>query len=200
LLGDIRYVTALLATLVGWWTISGPAQIIGPIFAEERLGFTDVEIGYATTMLSVGEILILFVAGRATDHYGRRAVLVPSLIVAAVATALVGGIENVTWAYYPLLAAVGMGIAAGSTASGALLADAVPKGGSGTAVGVNQMAGDLGYLLAPSAIGYVAESSFGVAYALAAVPAALVLVLAVRLPGRDRGIRRQELEPVEPVG
>jgi MFS family permease len=94
LLADRRYVIALLATFVGWWTISGPAQVVGVVFAEEQLGLSEGQIGLALTMLAVGEILILFVAGKAADRYGRRAVLAPSLAVVGVATLLFGQIQG----------------------------------------------------------------------------------------------------------
>ncbi|MDQ4124066.1 MAG: MFS transporter [Actinomycetota bacterium] len=198
---DYRYTIALLATLVGWWTISGPAQVVGPIFAEDVLGLSEGQIGLAVTMLSVGEILILFVAGRAADKYGRRAVLVPSLAVAAVATALLGRIEATPLAYYPLMIALGASIAAGGTAAGGLLADSIPRSGSGAAVGVNQMAGDLGYLTSPSAIGAMADAtSYRSAYLVGALPAAIVFLAALRLPkGRTAAGEHPPAEP-HPVG
>jgi MFS family permease len=202
LLRDYRYVIALLATFVGWWTISGPAQVVGPIFAEDVLGLSSGQIGLAVTMLSVGEILILFVAGKAADAFGRRAVLVPSLAVAAVATAMLGRIEGTPWAYYPLMVAVGAAIAAGGTAAGGLLADSIPRSGSGAAVGVNQMAGDLGYLTSPSAIGAMADStSYRSAYVVAALPAAVVFLAALRLPkGAATEREHPPPEPAQPVG
>lgn len=186
LLGDHRYIVALLATLVSWWTVSGPAQTVGPVFARAVLRLSSTEIGLAITMLSVGEILVLFVAGRASDRYGRRVVLAPSLAIAAAATAAIGLIDaGSAWAYYPLMMAVGIGIAAVSAASGGLLADSIPRTGSGAAVGVNQMAGDLGYLTSPLAIGTLAErSGFGAAYVAGALPAALVCLASLRLPRR----------------
>lgn len=202
LLRDYRYVIALLATFVGWWTISGPAQVVGPIFAEDVLGLSSGQIGLAVTMLSVGEILILLVAGKAADMFGRRAVLVPSLAVAAVATALLGRIEAAPWAYFPLMIAIGAAIAAGGTASGGLLADSIPRSGSGAAVGVNQMAGDLGYLTSPSAIGAMADAtSFRSAYLVAALPAAVVFVAALKLPkGVAKEPEHPPPEPQQPVG
>ena len=198
---DYRYTIALLATLVGWWTISGPAQVVGPIFAEDVLGLSEGQIGLAVTMLSVGEILILSVAGKAADAFGRRAVLVPSLAVAAVATALLGRLEATPRADDLLMIALGASIAAGGTAAGGLLADSIPRSGSGAAVGVNQMAGDLGYLTSPSAIGAVADStSYRTAYLVGALPAALVFLAALRLPGgRSRSGEHPPAEP-QPVG
>jgi MFS family permease len=183
LFGDIRYVIALAATMVGWWTISGPAQTVGPIFADDVLGFSEQEIGFAVTLLAVGEIGILFIAGRVADRVGRRAVLVPSLAVTAIATALLGQVEPAPWTYYVLMMAVGAGIAAGGVAAGGLLADSIPRGGSGAAVGVNQMAGDIGYLISPTAIGTLVEAtSFRFAYLVGAVPAAIVCIASMKLP------------------
>jgi MFS family permease len=197
LMHDRRYVLALLATFVGWWTISGPAQTVGPVFAEDILGFSEEKIGFAVTMLSVGEVLILLVAGRAADRYGRRAVLIPSLAVTALATALLGQVEPLPWTYFIVMVAIGGGIAAGGAAAGGLLADAIPKGGSGAAVGVNQMAGDLGYLIAPVAVGGLAQgTSFSFAYLFAAIPALGVLFASFSLPkGAPSGTQEPMPEP-----
>ncbi|MDQ3955002.1 MAG: MFS transporter [Actinomycetota bacterium] len=194
---DRRYVVALLATLVGWWTLSGPGQQIGTIFADERLGFSGTKLGIAFTLLAAGEIVVvLFIAGPAADRYGRRAVLVPSLALTAAATLGIGLIEDVPNLFFPLMMAVGAGVAAGSAAAGGLLADALPKGGSGTAVGVNQMAGDFGYMLAPSAIGAVVEGAgYPAGYAVGALPAAAVFFAALTLPKASIPKRAKEPEP-----
>ncbi len=202
LFSDVRYVSALLATLVGWWTLSGPAQQIGTIYADEQLGFSGTKIGLAFTLLSLAEIaVVLVIAGPAADRYGRRAVLVPALVVTIFATAVLGQIEAVPNLFFPLMMLVGAGVAAGSAAAGGLLADAVPHGGSGTAVGVNQMAGDLGYMLAPTAIGAVAEGpGYGVAYIVSTVPAVAALIYSLRLPRGAPEARPATVETPEAVG
>lgn len=206
---DTRYVVALLATLAGWWTLSGPAQFMGALFAKNELGFTTAQIGYAVTLLAIGEIVVvLLVAGPAADRFGRKAVLVPAMAITVLGTALIGQVEpSLWWAYYVLMLAMGAGVAASSTAAGGLLADAIPKGGSGTAVSVNQMAGDLGYMVAPSAMGAVsAGAGFGFGYLVGAIPATVALLAALRLP-RDRAVvdgrphvPAEVEQPVEPVG
>ena len=202
LFGDIRYVAALLVTMVGWWTISGPTQIIGVVFAREELGLSTDQIGLAITMLAIGEVFVLWFAGRASDLLGRRAVVLPSLLLTAVGTALLGQIASVPLAFYPLLLIIGGAIAAGGTASGGLLADAVAKQGSGTAVGVNQMAGDLGYLISPIAMGAMAESDLGYsgAYLIAGIPAALVFFYALRLPRKTQTPGSEAPVEPQPVG
>ena len=197
---DRRYVVALLATGVGWWTVSGPAQVVGVVFARDQLHLSKPEIGVALTLLSVGELLVLLVAGRLADRYGRRAVIVPALVVSAVATAAMGSTTHSPIAFYALLVLIGGSIAGGATAAGGLLADSIPPGGSGAAVGLNQMAGDLGYLLSPAAVGALAEAtSFATAYLVAALPAVAVLAVALRLPATRRQERTKGELPAEPV-
>ena len=183
LFSDIRYTAALAATFVGWWTISGPAQILGVVFAKDRLGFSGAQVGAALTLLSLGELLVLPLAGRAADSYGRRAVLVPGLPLARVGGGRGAHRDNPPVVLRPDGADRSIG-GRREHRGGGLLADSVPRSGSGAAVGMNQMAGDLGYLTAPSALGYVAQGSFQLAYLLGAAPAALVLLVALRLPGR----------------
>jgi MFS family permease len=85
------------------------------------------------------------------------------------------------------------------------MADALPKGGSGAAVGVNQMAGDLGYLIAPVAtLSLAGATSFSTAYIFAAIPAAAVFAFALlKLKQPPPATQEPEAaveQPVEPVG
>jgi MFS transporter, DHA1 family, multidrug resistance protein len=183
LFSDKRYLTALFATAAGWWLLSGPAQQIGSVYAQEELGFSGTAYGISAALLAVGELIILLPAGKAADYKGRRFVLLPSLLAAFACTAAIGQIGGAPGLLFPLMIVLGMGAAAGGVAAGGLLADAVPKGGSGTAVGVNQMAGDLGYMIAPLTVGAVAETmGYGAAYVFGAIPALLVFLYALKLP------------------
>ncbi|CAN5700734.1 MFS transporter [soil metagenome] len=194
---DVRFVIALLATFAGWWTLSGPAQWLGPIYARQELGFSKASIGPGVTLLAVGEIVTLLFIGKATDVRGRRAVIVPALAIAAIFTVAMGQVGGLTWAFYPLMMMVGAGVAASSVAAGALLADSTPRRGSGAGVGVNQMAGDLGYLIAPTSLGWVAEKGgFPAAYALGAVPALAVAAASLKLPRRSEKVP-PKAEPAE---
>lgn len=203
---DRLYIAALLSTFVSWWVLAGPAQSVGIVLAEDELGLSAFQRGLALTMVAVGEVLALIVAGRMSDRFGRKAVMIPSLLLLTVATGLMGQLGRPTaWAFFPLMVVVGIGVAGNRTAGGGLLADAVPREGSGAAVGVNQMAGDLGFLLAPTTIGALAEGpGFGAAYIAAAIPGLAVLAYSVGLPsgpGHERGEPHEEvMEPAEPIG
>jgi MFS family permease len=62
-----------------------------------------------------------------------------------------------------------------------MLADVVPTERSGTAVGLFRFCGDLGFTLGPLLAGFTATAfGFEVAFAVAAVPTVIALLLAVR--------------------
>lgn len=204
---DRLYIAALGSTFISWWILSGPAQAVGIVFAEDELGLTSFQRGLALTMVAVGEVMALFIAGRASDRFGRRAVMIPSLLLLTAATVAMGQIgASLSWAFFPLMVAVGIGVAGNRTAGGGLLADAVPREGSGAAIGVNQMAGDLGFLLAPTAIGAIAEGpGFPIAYGLAALPAGALILYGLGLPGGPPAEKKGPpegaiAEPAEPIG
>jgi MFS family permease len=209
LLKDLRYVVALLATLTSWWTLAGPGQTLAAIFAEDELGFSKSRIGFGITLIVVGELFVLLLMMWLADRVSRRALLIPSLLVAGIATVLIGQIDiDSRGAFYPVMIMMGMGVAAMSTASGGLLGDSVPREGSGAAVGVNQMAGDAGYILSQSAIPAVADAGgFPLAYGLSALPAAITIGVALKLPKETPASQEQrgpldaeQPEPHEPVG
>lgn len=184
LMKDLRYVVALLTTLTAWWTLAGPGGTLAAIFAEDELGFSKSRIGFGITLSVVGELIILVLAMMYADRISRRALLIPSLIVAGIGTALIGQIDaSSSVAFYPVMVFMGMGVAAMSTAAGGLLGDSVPRDGSGAAVGVNQMAGDAGYIVSQSAIPAIADAGgFPLAYGFSALPAAVTALVAFRLP------------------
>jgi hypothetical protein len=64
------------------------------------------------------------------------------------------------------------------------------------------MAGDLGYMIAPAAVGAIAQGGgFSLAYGVAALPAAVAFAAALKLPpGAGRGRRDLGSEVHEPVG
>ena len=202
LFSDVRYRVALLATFVTWWTLSGPAQTVASIYGKRVLGFSKQTVGIGITLLAIGEILALLVAGRAADRYGRRTVLVPALGIAAVSTFALGQVQPAPWTFFVVIMILGAAISAAGAASGGLLADAIPRGGSGAAVGVNQMAGDAGFVLSQVIVAAVAGwTSFSTAYAIAAIPAGIVFFSALRLPRQTTPTRDESpAEPHEPVG
>jgi MFS family permease len=185
------FATAMLTNLAYLWVIAAVFNTLVPLFARDRLGMSPFGIGVVFAVTLAAEFAVLYPAGSAADRRGRKAVLVPSLAALGVMTVVVG------WAGSPLALAVLMGLL--GLASGvagvppaAMLSDVVPEHESGTGVGAFRFTGDLGFALAPLAAGFAVDPlGFKGAFAIAALPTVLVLLLVLRT--------RETLRPAEAV-
>ena len=182
LVRDRAFVTTIAVNMAYFWMVAGVYDYLVPLFGSDGLGMSPRAIGLAFAVAVTTELIVLYPAGVATDRSGRKAVLVPSLILLAISIVAVG------WAGSPLMFVILMavlGVAAGyaGVPPSAMLSDVVPEQRSATAVGLFRFAGDLGFVLGPYVAGISLESAglgFKGAFAVAAVPvvAALLLVLA----------------------
>lgn len=189
--------TALVTNLAYLWMVAAVFDTLVPLFASDELDMSTFGIGAVFAVALVAEFVVLYPAGSAADRLGRRAVLIPALAGLAITTALAG------WATTALLFAGAMallGLASGAAGvpPAAVLSDVVDRERSGTAVGVFRFCGDLGFTLGPLVAGISAGAlGFRGAFALAAVPTALALLVVVRsaetLPAHPRS--RPQPEP-----
>jgi MFS family permease len=80
-----------------------------------------------------------------------------------------------------LMALTGIAFGFAGVPPAAMLADIVPGERSGTGVGIFRFCGDVGFTLGPLVAGYTATAfGFEVAFAVAAVPTLVALLLALR--------------------
>ena len=145
-------------------------------------------VGLGLAIATATELVTLYPAGHATDHRGRRAVLIPALAGLAAITAVFG------LASTPLMFMIAMGLL--GVASGyagvppaPMLSDVTPQELKGTAVAVFRFSGDLGFVIGPLVAGWSANAfGFTGAFLVNAIPAvvALGLVVSIRetLPSR----------------
>ncbi|MEW6297059.1 MAG: MFS transporter [Thermodesulfobacteriota bacterium] len=153
---------------------SGLMLNLMPLFAQATLGLSETGIGVIQSLSSLANFCILWHAGRLLDQVGRRRVTLPSLWATAVVVLLF------PWAtaLVPLIgASVAFGIVIGylGPAPAAIIADIAPKEAAGTVMGIYRMAGDIGLLVGPIAVGWAAgHLGFGVAFATVAGCTALV--------------------------
>ncbi len=158
---------------------SGTMLNLMPLFAQEKMGLSETGIGMMQSLCSLGNLFVLWHAGRLLDRVGRRRVALPSLW----ATVLV--ILLFPWAttLFPLLAvSMAFGVTMGylGPAPAAIIADITPKGASGAVMGLYRMAGDIGLLLGPIAIGWTAgHLGFGAAFVAVAGCTVLVAMMGI---------------------
>jgi MFS family permease len=181
LLGRREFLAAIALNFAYLWIIAGAIDTLIPLFGHNRLGMSTQGIGFVVAIALVGELIVLYPAGSAMDRYGRKWVAVPSMLALGGMVAVLG-LAGSTVAYGGLMGLLGLASGVAGMPAGAMLADIAP-GRSGTAVGIFRFAGDLGFTLAPVVVGSAASTlGFRPAFWVAAVPVALALLLALRMP------------------
>lgn len=156
----VRSPTYLALMLVGFsmMFMRGGARVtLLPLYAEQSLGFGAGDIGILLSVSALANLLIVNPAGRLVDSVGGKPVALIGLATAALATAGYGMFESFTGL---LFVSMVFGITAGlaGIAPPAMVGDLAPPGLEGSAVGVYRMAGDLGFVVGPLALGFIADT------------------------------------------
>lgn len=183
------YRAALAASFANGWAVFGVRIALVPLLVVEVLHEPAAWGGVALAAFAVGNAASLMVAGRITDHRGRRPPALVGLAVSAVATGVLGFI-TVPELFLAVSLVAGLGSGLVSPPMNAAVADVIgAKARGGTVLAGFQMVGDLGAILGPVLAGGLAESiGFGPAFAVCGVVLCLALVLWIAapetLPGR----------------
>lgn len=159
-LRDGVYRAALVSSFANGWSSFGVRVAIVPLFAAATFDAGAGIAGTALASFAVGTAAVVSVAGRLSDRYGRRPLVIGGLIVTGTATVALGWCDTV-----PLLVATSVvaGVGAGvlNPAQQAAVADVVGADRAGGKVlATFQMASDSGAILGPVVVG-LAVDRFG---------------------------------------
>ena len=160
---------------------TGGLFTIIPVLGSVRLAMGASQIGFGLALGSVMGLLAAYPTGILIDRFGRKAVIVPATMLTACSMVLFCLAPSAMWF---TVACVVWGIAAavGGSAPAAYAADSAAPGMNAAAMSTYRMAGDLGYVVGPIALGFVVDAQGPVtALLLAAAPLALVGLLFARL-------------------
>ena len=175
------FVTVLVVNGVYLWTIGAIFQTLVPLFGTETIGLTLSGVGIGLAIATATELVSLYPAGTATDHRGRRTVLIPSLAGLAITTAVVGLVPTAP-AFMATLGALGIASGFAGVPPAPMLSDVTPEELKGSAVATFRFVGDLGFVVGPLVAGWAANAfGFTVSFVITAIPAivALGLVLSI---------------------
>jgi len=176
------FVTVLVVNGVYLWMIGAVFQTLVPLFGTEELGLTLSGVGLGLAIATATELVVLYPAGRATDHRGRRAVLIPALAGLALSIAAFG-LTSTTLTFMVAMGVLGVASGYAGVPPAPMLSDVTPEEMKGSAVAAFRFAGDLGFVAGPLVAGWSANAfGFGPAFLISALPAvlALGLVLSIR--------------------
>jgi MFS family permease len=193
ILGSRAFLAVALVNFAIFFTRSSSNNTMMPLKGVGVFGLSLAEMGLIMTGIALINLALLPVAATFSDRRGRIKAIAPSLLGMAVALTVIGASGDVTWFV------VGAGILAVSTAmSGpapaAFAADRAREEIRGLSLGIFRTGGDLGLLLGPPLLGFIADiGGFGAAFAVNAVIVAIaagVFYMATRVrPGEGEPAR-----------
>lgn len=174
-----RYRVAAWANFAGGWQAQGARSTLVPLLVVEVLHRDTSASGTAFAIAAAAQTLALQPAGRLVDSIGRKPVLIGGLVICGVTSALIPASSSMV-AVTVLLSLFGTGAAALSTAPTAIVGDVAP---GGSPVAVFQMFADLGSIVGPLAVGWMADVwSLTTAFAIGAAVMGLVALIAAIRP------------------
>jgi MFS family permease len=129
--------------------------IIIPLFAANALGLDVTAVGLVMSIGSVLDTAMFIPAGMIVDRYGRKAAIIPSLLIQAAGLFLL----PLTASFTTLTAAAGLigfgnGISSGTMIT--LGADLAPAGRRTPFLGIWRLSNSMGFALGPNIVGSVA--------------------------------------------
>lgn len=177
-LRDSAYRAILASNFTQGWASMGVRVAIVPLFITEGLDQPAGIAGVVLAVYAVGNVVAIVLAGRFSDRYGRRKVMLPGLLTMAVATAALGFSPNLVVALVlSFWAGVGSGLFAPTHQ--AALADVLgARQQGGSALAAYGMASDLGAVSGPVVAGFIADrAGFGPAFVLSGAVAVVAFGL-----------------------
>jgi MFS transporter, DHA1 family, multidrug resistance protein len=174
------FLTALFLNLTYLWIVGAVFNTLLPLFAKDELSMSTGAIGVLFSVGVAAEFVVLFPAGTLADRYGRRIVMIPSLLGLVVMIALLGfSTSAVMLGLFLAVLAFASGFAAVPPAT--MLSDVVPTEHSGRGVGAFRFCGDIGFFLGPLIAGAASKAyGFEAAFAITAIVPAIALIVTLR--------------------
>jgi len=186
------YRIALILSFSTSWVLFGMSRSILPLFMVEDIKVTPSFMGLGFTLTTILNGVFLLKAGKLSDVRGRKfAAVTGASLVTAFCLAI--AFTTQAWMFIGASAIVGLGGAFLSTAPASIVGDVLEKKG-GQVIGLFQMSGDGGAMVAPVVLGFISDRyGFRPAFVISAALIAAATLIAARLPET----RASHLRPIE---
>jgi DHA1 family multidrug resistance protein-like MFS transporter len=133
------------------------AETILPVYGASVLRLDPASIGVVMGLGGAMRVVMNLLCGTLSDKYGRRNVIMPELIVLGLSFLFLRAATGLfTFGVSAMLTGVGR---VGNSLVMALVADQMPPPRWGTLISINRGIGDLGLLLGPIVLGWLADRS-----------------------------------------
>lgn len=161
-----------------------------PVYVLNELNSTESEAGLATTVFLISAILIRFVSGQWVEYFGKKKVLIASLVIFFAASVLYPFTNGLT-ALLVLRFFHGIGFGMATTAAGAVVADIIPNSRRGEGMGYYVMSMNLAMAIGPFAgLAIMNKWSIQAGFIVCAAVALIALVIGLSLKNEKAGSRK----------
>ncbi|MFC1961857.1 MFS transporter [Chloroflexota bacterium] len=158
---------------------AGVRSTLVPLYASLNLGLSEDDIGILLTVAGVVTSLCVFPAGWFSDKIGRKKPIMGCLFLSGIAVLLMPSSQSFVSLFWIMAF---YGLATGLQGSiAAWPADIAPKDKLGTSMGVYRVIGDIGMVLGPVTISYVADytGDLGVTFVPFLIPCLLAFLVGI---------------------
>ena len=138
------------------------------IYLKTKLGLPLTTITALLTLDSIMSIIASFLAGTVTDRLGRKWVMVVSLSMMGIVYGLMSQAHTLG-AFAILMALRGLAVPMYQVGADAMIADLIPNEQRAEAYSLLRMVSNTGIAIGPAIGGFIAATSYGIAFMIAAV-------------------------------
>ncbi|MDQ1703226.1 MAG: transporter, family, multidrug resistance protein [Frankiaceae bacterium] len=178
---NASYRAALATNFADAWAMLGVRSALIPIFVTEVLHKSSSWTGAGFVVVAAINASLLLPAGKFADTVGRRPVLIAGCTAGAASLVVLALVPNLP-GYLIAMALLGFGSGLLDVAPAAMAGDVAGRRG-GSAIAAYQMSGDLGMIVGPLIVGYLADHvSYGAGFLVTAGVLGAAAVLAVVAP------------------
>ncbi len=166
LIGNVPLLLVSMVTFSIFFTRTGARQTVLPLQGNEEFGIGAGALGAIFAMMALINLAAIIPAGAWADRFGRKRVIVPSALLAAGALVLFAVTDNIgLFLVAAVLLAFGTGIS--GPAPAAYAADVIPDESRGLGMGLFRTYSDIGFVVGPLLLGWIADASGDFAWSLA---------------------------------
>jgi MFS family permease len=185
---SLNFLVVALVNFAVFFARSGRQTVI-PLYADQEIGLSAGPIGLIFAMMAFINLLFIVPAGWAIDRFGVKVTIVPSAMVSFAAFALMAASPSTMMLVFSSLV-LGVGSGLLGPAPAAYAAEIAPAERRGAAMGLFRSVGDLGFVVSPPLVGYLADQSgFGPAILINGVVLAASATVFGVFAGRARGAK-----------
>jgi MFS family permease len=168
------------------------------IYMRQRLDVSLTTVGLLLALNSAARLVTTFVAGPVVDRFGRKGVMVVSLLASALVYAAMGQVSSPP-AWVLLMIANGGLAPLYRIGSDAMVADLLPPDMRASAYALLRMGNNVGIAIGPAAGGFLAATSYGWTFAAATVSSLVFALITLFLVSETLPLKESKQTQVSPL-